>query len=43
MGENLGICYRVLVEAEIIPQAELLLVDGWLTEIKRIASELTTA
>jgi hypothetical protein len=43
MGENLRTCYRALVSAEIIPPAELLLVDGWLGEVKQIAADLAAA
>jgi len=39
MGENLRVCYRALVEAGIVPQAELPLVDGWLAEVGQIALE----
>jgi hypothetical protein len=37
MGESLRACYRALVEAELIPAAELALVDRWLMLVDELA------
>lgn len=38
-GENLRLCYEKLIEAEIIPQDELHLVDLWLEELSQYFSQ----
>ncbi len=37
IGPNMRLCYERLVEAEIVPQAELHLVDLWLKDIERFS------
>ena len=40
IGPNMRICYERLVEAKIIPQDELHLVDLWLKDIKQFSKNI---